>query len=250
MADDPIGQAIGWVGTAMAIFLFLAPLPTMRKVSRARSTLEFSATPFLVSTLNCGLWSVYALPMITPDRYQSLVCNVFGLVMEVAYICHFLRFAANRRALWLRLAGAVATLAALVGIAIALDAAAVPFPCWPHAASECPRVASNVLGWMASVFNILMYAAPLTIMADVLRTRSVQFMPLPLTLAVLCCSSAWLVYALYVMDPFILIPNVSGVGLGVLQVCLYTYVAGIVGERKELLNAVSDADAINYQTAP
>ena len=109
MADDPIGQAIGWVGTAMAIFLFLAPLPTMRKVSRARSTLEFSATPFLVSTLNCGLWSVYALPMITPDRYQSLVCNVFGLVMEVAYICHFLRFAANRRALWLRLAGAVAT---------------------------------------------------------------------------------------------------------------------------------------------
>ena len=91
--------------------------------------------------------------MITPDRYQSLVCNVFGLVMEVAYICHFLRFAANRRALWLRLAGAVATLAALVGIAIALDAAAVP-------------------------------------------------------------------------------------------------VAGIVGERKELLNAVADADAINYQTAP
>ncbi len=88
MADDPIGQAIGWVGTAMAIFLFLAPLPTMRKVSRARSTLEFSATPFLVSTLNCGLWSVYALPMITPDRYQSLACNVFGLVMEVAYICH------------------------------------------------------------------------------------------------------------------------------------------------------------------
>ena len=52
------------------------------------------------------------------------------------------------------------------------------------------------------------------------------------------------------MDPFILIPNVSGVGLGVLQVCLYTYVAGIVGERKELLNAVADADAINYQTAP
>ena len=41
-----------------------------------------------------------------------------------------------------------------------------------------------------------------------------------------------------------------GVGLGVLQVCLYTYVAGIVGERKELLNAVSDADAINYQSAP
>ena len=71
MSDDPIGQAIGWVGTAMAIFLFLAPLPTMRKVSRARSTLEFSATPFLVSTLNCGLWSVYALPMITPDR----ACN-------------------------------------------------------------------------------------------------------------------------------------------------------------------------------
>ena len=151
MSNDPIGQAIGWVGTTMAIFLFLAPLPTMRKVSRARSTLEFSATPFLVSTLNCGLWSVYALPVITPDRYQSLVCNVFCLVMEVAYICHFLRFAANRRALWLRLAGAVATLAALVGIAIALDAAAVP-------------------------------------------------------------------------------------------------VAGIVGERKELLNAVADADAINYCT--
>ena len=222
MADDPIGQAIGWVGTTMAIFLFLAPLPTMRKVSRARSTLEFSATPFLVSTLNCGLWSVYALPMITPDRYQSLVCNVFGLVMEVAYICHFLRFAAAGARCGCGWRAPPASPRCRHRDRARRRRRALPVLAARRLGMPARR---STPGWMASVFNILMYAAPLTIgrrAADALGAIHAAAAHARRPLLLECMARLRPLRD----GPVHPDPNVSGVGLGVLQVCLYTYVQG------------------------
>ena len=58
----------------------------------------------------------------------------------------------------------------------------------------------------------------MTVIGTVLRTRSVEYMPLPLSAMTLLCSSSWLWYSVLVVDTFIMVPNGIGVILGILQV--------------------------------
>ena len=86
-------QLSGDAGMIAAWLLFLAPIPTCRKISRRGYVGDFSALPYLVSTLQCGLWSMYALPWVTPDKTQPLVTNVVGFAIEMT--CAPLLFAAG-----------------------------------------------------------------------------------------------------------------------------------------------------------
>ena len=86
-ADSPLVEVFGWVGCCAAWLLFLSPLPTMSKIRRRGHIGDFSALPYLVSTLQCGMWAVYALPMVTPCKTQPLVTNAVGFVLELCCAC-------------------------------------------------------------------------------------------------------------------------------------------------------------------
>ena len=68
-------------------------------------------------------------------------------------------------------------------------------------------------------------------MGTVIRTRSVEFMPLGLSVGTLACASAWTVYAVYVGDATILVPNALGVLLALAQLALYAWFARGAGAR-------------------
>ena len=85
-ADDTFTEIAGWLGAAAAWILFLVPLQVMRSVSKAGSVKQYSAAPYLISLLNCGLWSIYALPSITPCKMQPLVTNAVGAGLETIYV--------------------------------------------------------------------------------------------------------------------------------------------------------------------
>ena len=82
--DSLVEEIFGWLGCASAWLLFLSPLPTMFQIRRAGDVGDFSALPYLISMLQCGLWSVYALPAITPCKIQPLVTNVVGFALEIS----------------------------------------------------------------------------------------------------------------------------------------------------------------------
>merc|ERR1712107_432322 len=81
--------------------------------------------------------------------------------------------------------------------------------------------AETSLGVVCTALNILTYASPLGVMSTVIRTRSVEFMPLGLSVATLLVSLIWAWYALWVGDLYIAICNNCGVALGIAQVLLY-----------------------------
>ena len=82
-ADSFLVEFFGWIGCVAAWLLFLSPVPTVFKIWRRGSVGDFSALPYLVSTLQCGLWSVYSLPFVTPCKMQPLVTNVVGFALEI-----------------------------------------------------------------------------------------------------------------------------------------------------------------------
>jgi len=63
-----------------------------------------------------------------------------------------------------------------------------------------------------------MYGAPLSVMMEVIRTKSVEFMPLPLIAMSFLNSAVWTLYGLYVQDPYLGVPNCLGLMLSTAQV--------------------------------
>jgi solute carrier family 50 (sugar transporter) len=81
--------------------------------------------------------------------------------------------------------------------------------------------AASWVEYFAMFLNICMYASPLGVVALVIRTRSVEFMPLPLSIASLSCSLAWFFYGLEIRVYGCVIPNGLGVVFGIAQVLIY-----------------------------
>ncbi|KAF2306828.1 hypothetical protein GH714_021783 [Hevea brasiliensis] len=76
-------------------------------------------------------------------------------------------------------------------------------------------------GLAATIFSIIMYASPLSIIRLVIKTKSVEFMPFFLSLFVFLCGTSWFIFGLLGRDPFVAVPNGFGCGLGAIQLILY-----------------------------
>ena len=123
------------------------------KIRRRGAIEEFSATPYMVSALQCGMWSVYAI--VTPCKLQPFVTNIVGVGLELVYVAFFLSYAtgAALRRVALQFAGCVVFFVVLVvfGVVIAPHLPISPFPVQTPPLSK----ATTVLGFICAGLNIL-----------------------------------------------------------------------------------------------
>mmetsp|Transcript_27787 Transcript_27787/g.55541 ORF Transcript_27787/g.55541 Transcript_27787/m.55541 type:complete len:247 (-) Transcript_27787:35-775(-) len=204
---------LGYLGIFGACVLFASPLPTMSRIIKNNSVELFSPDPYIISFINCASWVLYALA--TPDRTAPLITNFIGTVVNVAYVGVF---AANNPV------QPSFGYKALGGFAFFAGVYVVVWHIVPSAVSSSKtddELRSSIMGTVSDVFNVLMYGGPLTIMSTVVKTRSVEFMPLALTVGTSFCSFTWLWYGFAVRDWYVIIPNGGGAALCVCQVVLY-----------------------------
>ncbi|KAL8471370.1 hypothetical protein ACS0TY_028865 [Phlomoides rotata] len=82
------------------------------------------------------------------------------------------------------------------------------------------------VGIICDIFLISMYASPLSIIYQVWRTKSVEFLPFWVCLAGFCNNICWLTYGfLKEFDLYIVIGSVVGAVFGFIQLCIYFYYA-------------------------
>jgi len=145
---------------------------------------------------------------------SALITNCVGIVIEVIYLIFFVYFSPNRKRFAIQmLSGAV-----LVGVVMAV----ISIPSVTNVAVTSEQdVPAFTLGLLATFFNILMYGAPLSVIATVIKTRSVEYMPFLLSFFTLINSSMWLTYGVYVGDIWVSTPNACGVILGIIQLVIY-----------------------------
>jgi hypothetical protein len=70
-----------------------------------------------------------------------------------------------------------------------------------------------------------MYSAPMTVIAQVLRDKSVENMPFFLSASALVNSMVWTVYGILAEDTFVIIPNALGVCVCLIQLLVYGYIS-------------------------
>ncbi|GMI89530.1 hypothetical protein like AT1G21460 [Hibiscus trionum] len=163
----------GVFGNATALFLFLSPTITFKRIIKSNSTEQFSGVP-------------YGGPR--PTSHQRWIRHCSSLHGMVFPLC-------PKTTSWSQQS---------MGQEQQLS---------PSMKLFC--------GLAATIFSIIMYASPLSIMRLVIKTKSVEFMPFFLSLFVFLCGTSWFVYGLLGRDAFIAVPNGFGCGLGTMQLILY-----------------------------
>jgi len=190
-------------------------------VRREADVSKFSEIPYVIGLACSSLVTAYAL--LTPGRTLPMITNAFGAACYSFYCTIFIIHTNNPRdfvRVRRRVVGTLFGITSVILFGVFFAASVFPsLPIWLSNVTASP--ATDFVGVASSFLTAANYASPLSVMGEVIATRSVDFMPLPMTLATLCAATAWSAFSFYIGDAFIGVPNYMGVCLGLAQVALY-----------------------------
>ncbi|XP_050224842.1 bidirectional sugar transporter N3-like [Mercurialis annua] len=226
----PLIFTFGILGNIISILMFLAPMPTFIRVYKKKSTEGFHSIPYLVGLFSCMLWIYYA--MLKSEEYLLLSINSVGCLVEIIYIICYILYAPKKPKI---LALQLLFLMNFCGF-LAIVALTTFF------AKGSIRI--HIVGWFCVVVSAVLFAAPLSVIRVVIRTKSVQFMPLALSICLTLSAIMWLLYGLLQKDLYIALPNIFGIIFGAMQLVLY----GIYRDKKKIVkeeNVAEKAEEMN-----
>lgn len=196
---------VSTVAILATIFLFLCGIPICQTIASKGNTDNVPAAPFLLGTVGGAFWLRYG---IFKSDSTVITINVIGFVLEFAYLLFYWYHTRNRTNLNRQI------------FSLLLVTAGMLYYVNANGASDPEGTIAN-LGMLCVVFNVLNFAAPLSGLADVVRIKSSENLPLPLCVAGLMVSGLWFTYGILVNDNYIKFPNVIGIGLSLVQISLF-----------------------------
>ncbi|XP_065879150.1 bidirectional sugar transporter SWEET6b-like [Euphorbia lathyris] len=206
-----IRNIIGIIGNVISFGLFLSPVPTFIRIIKKKDVEEFQFYPYILTVQNCMFWVFYGLPIVKADSILVVTINSVGLVLELIYLaifCFYDKHSRGRRRVFMGLCAELVFTAIVVVITL----------CAFHTLNNRTLFA----GIFAVAFNIIMYGSPLLIMRKVIKTKSVEYMPLFLSVASFTNGCIWTAYScIYIFDPIMLTSNGLGSLFGLAQLILY-----------------------------
>ncbi|KAL3828429.1 hypothetical protein ACJIZ3_017231 [Penstemon smallii] len=197
----------GLMGNIVSFLVFLAPVPTFYKIYKRKASEGFQAIPYSVAFFSASLLLYYAF--LKKNAYMIVSINGFGCIIETIYLLMYLKYASKK--------AKISTVKLIVifnggglGLLMAVSLLLV------HGTKRV-----SLVGWVCAIINVAVFAAPLSIMRQVIRTKSVEFMPFTLSFFLTLCATMWFLYGFFVRDYYIALPNVLGFLFGVTQMILY-----------------------------
>ncbi|KAI3455074.1 hypothetical protein Pfo_011737 [Paulownia fortunei] len=191
----------------VSFMVYLSPIPTFYQIYKKKSSEGFQSVPYVVALFSSMLWIFYAF--LKSNTTLLITINSVGCFIETIYIFFYI-FYATRKA-------RVQTLKLLVLLIVC----GFGFIVLSTHFLVKPSERASIVGWICLVFSLCVFIAPLCIVRQVIRTKSVEYMPFLLSLFLTLSAIMWFFYGLLIKDYNIAIPNVLGFSFGVLQMVLY-----------------------------
>ena len=151
--------------------------------------------------MNCILWADYGL---LNNTFLVYFANGIGGTITLVWITIFLVFLGKKN-IGIALAYNIALIIGVIGIMLLFYFI----------------IDVKITGYVAMVFNVLMYAAPGEKIVKVIKTEDYKLIPIFSTVGGLACSLCWLMFGIYQGDLNLIIPNALGLFFAILQVVVY-----------------------------
>ncbi|XP_028121746.1 bidirectional sugar transporter SWEET3-like [Camellia sinensis] len=206
---DRLRPAVGVMGNVASMLLYTAPILTFSRVIKKKSTEEYSCVPYIIALLNCFLYTWYGLPIVSYswENFPLITINSLGLLLELSFILIYFWFAST-------IGKKKVTMITIPVILI--------FCITPTISTFAFRDHHNrkvFVGTIGLVASVVMYDSPLVVV-QVIRIKSVEFMPFYLSFFSFLASLLWMAYRLLSHD-LLLSPKLVGSPLGIVQLVLY-----------------------------
>ncbi|CAG9467777.1 unnamed protein product [Pedinophyceae sp. YPF-701] len=199
------------MGATLAAIMFLSPLKAVLRVRREASLGDLNPLPFAAIVFNCSAWIGYSI--VQRDWY-IWTCNVWGLSLGMFYTLSGYKLAGGRLSLRLPTQGLIEGIMVSLGAVIALLA-------WLSVKAGMNDDHRQLLwGFAANAILLVYYSAPLSTVAQVIKTRNAASLYWPLSLTNGLNGLMWTAYGVSLQDYFIWIPNGIGVVLSLFQLLL------------------------------
>uniref|UniRef100_A0A0E0DNC8 Bidirectional sugar transporter SWEET n=1 Tax=Oryza meridionalis TaxID=40149 RepID=A0A0E0DNC8_9ORYZ len=227
---------VGIIGSVACMLLYAAPILTFKRVIKKASVEEFSCIPHILALFSCLTYSWYGFPVVSYGWENLTVCSIssLGVIFEGTFISIYVWFAPRGKKKQVML------MASLILAVFCMTVFFSSFSIHNH------HIRKVFVGSVGLVSSISMYGSPLVAMKQVIRTKSVEFMPFYLSLFTLFTSLTWMAYGVIGRDPFIATPNCIGSIMGILQLVVYC----IYSKRKEAPKVLHDIEQANVVKIP
>ncbi|XP_034030647.1 sugar transporter SWEET1 [Thalassophryne amazonica] len=195
---------LSWACIVFTVGMFSTGLTDLKKMHASKSANNIQFLPFLTTCLNNLGWLYYGL--LKKDRTLILV-NIIGALLQVLFIIGYLNYTKEK-----------------ARVMSQTVAAAVMLVCsWFYFNMFVPsgETKLNQLGLTCSLFTISMYLSPLTDLVEIVRSRNVERLSFPLTVATFLTSSSWVLYGLQLKDNYIVVPNLPGIFTSLIRLYLF-----------------------------
>jgi len=203
--------------TILSVALNLSPLKTIREIQEQGDVGTNSFVPFFAICLNAVLAFLYGLYIY---NQTIMFVNFIGVTLSTYYIWHFYNYTRDKQT--------VRTLLLSASVFIVVILYHIYFR-----AGENGRLQ---LGLISNFATICMFAAPLSTVPTIIRTKNASSIPVYLSIASFACSLAWFLYGVKLWDFFVMVPNFLGLLLSSLQLALVK----MYGQRKASKMELSD----------
>ncbi|XP_038880132.1 bidirectional sugar transporter SWEET16-like [Benincasa hispida] len=198
---------MGIIGNVISILVFASPIKTFIGIVKKKSTENYKGIPYVTTLLSTSLWTFYGI--LKPDGLLVTTVNGAGVVFQLSYVTLFIIFAPkHNKVSTMKLVG----LFNIVFYGSVIGATLLAM----HGSLRLTFV-----GIICAAITIGMYASPLAVMENVIRTKSVEYMPFFLSFFLFLNAGIWSVYAILVKDIYIAVPNGIGFVLGSAQLIIY-----------------------------
>ncbi|KAK8614580.1 hypothetical protein V6N13_068380 [Hibiscus sabdariffa] len=211
--DHCFSFAFGLLGNILSFLVYLAPLPTFYRIFKKKSTEGFQSIPYSVALFSAMLLLYYAF-LKKHNASMLITINTIGCCIESIYLILYMIYATKSARIY------------TTKLLVFFNIGALGLIMLVTLASFHGSLRVSIVGWICAIFSVSVFAAPLSIIRSVIKTKSVEYMPFPLSFFLTLSAVTWFLYGFSLRDFYIATPNILGFSFGVTQMILYVIYRG------------------------
>ena len=201
---DKIQEIFGWVATSLTMCFYISPVIPFINVFKGK--LNYEDTPVIIistSYVNCFCWYIYG-DMIFSDQIK--LCNLIGAFSSLILICIYLAFEIRKYtidAILNSLIIATGTYVVYQGLTIIINN-------------------ESIIGKICNCTAIIVFLSPIQLIYRVINEKNYNLIPIYTAYVSFVASSCWVSYGVFLKDIYVILPNLVGIILAIIQIYVYT----------------------------
>ena len=200
---DKIQEIFGWVATGLTMCFYISPVIPFINVFKGK--LSYEDTPVIIistSYVNCFCWYIYG-DMILSDQIK--MCNMIGAISSLILICIYLLFELKKYAIDAILNALIiitGTLALYRGLTVIIND-------------------DSIIGKICNGTSIIVFLSPIQLIYRVIKEKNYILIPIYTAYVSFIASSCWVTYGVFIHDFYVILPNLFGIILAIIQILVY-----------------------------